>query len=255
MVPSRAVSARGCDRTVTASNETTQSTTSLLFLADLRRVLAEDGCPLCHLRRQADERYLRSVLREGAMDAGLLDRLLSSGGFCREHTWRLVRLEEKEEHDALTNVIILQPLVEAALEELAALSERRRRGERGEKRRRRVVAACPACEARRQLEVIFASELTQALTLPDIAERFRSRRQGLCRDHFRQAWAAAADAEVRQLLREAQVAQVETLRTDLSEYVRKHKHQYRDEPAGREQDSHRRAAELLAGLPDDECTI
>jgi hypothetical protein len=220
---------------------------SLLFLADLRRALAREGCPLCLLRRQADERYLRSLLREGAMDAGLLDRLLLSGGFCREHAWALQRLEEREEHDALTTVIIMQPLLEDALRGTVSLGE----GKVAKKRRERSRAAmCPACHSRSRLETIFAEELSRALVLDDIAGLFRSRRQGLCLQHFRSAWHGAVSPEAQALLRDVQLTQMKRLRDDLAEYVRKHKHQFRDEPRGEEQGSATRGVEMLSGLPD-----
>ncbi len=62
---------------------------SYLARAELSRALSE-GCPVCVLEAEALRRFRFWFLNEYYGEAAWIDRLRSSVGFCREHTWMLV---------------------------------------------------------------------------------------------------------------------------------------------------------------------
>jgi hypothetical protein len=202
---------------------------------------------LCHLAAEADERYLQSVLREGGTDAGLLHRLLDSGGFCKEHVWALVRLEQRDEHDGLTTASLIRPFLENARDDLAALPSAR---ERREHHKRGPVATCPACSARAQMARIHAHELGAVLARPDVAEKLSSRAQGLCLPHFRAVWDTLTAPATRELLRTVQLRQLKQATHTVDEYMRKHNHIFRDEPRAAEWREWAQAVGLLYGAED-----
>jgi hypothetical protein len=62
---------------------------SHLSRAELLRTLSL-GCPVCVLETEATQRFCFWFLNEYYGEAAWVDRLVSSVGFCREHTWMLV---------------------------------------------------------------------------------------------------------------------------------------------------------------------
>ncbi len=53
--------------------------------------LGEKACPVCHICKDAVDRYLNGLLYEQVNDPGLRQSLIRSKGFCRQHAWALTR--------------------------------------------------------------------------------------------------------------------------------------------------------------------
>ncbi|MGO8685166.1 MAG: DUF6062 family protein [Thermoleophilia bacterium] len=218
---------------------------SPLFSADLHRVLAAPDCPFCQLTALDDERYLRSVLREGLRTQELLQRLSAARGFCPEHAWALQRLERETWHDGLSNAFFAHALLEEALQAVEALPPTRPTSTHHQ--REVATAECPACAARARMQEITAAGFCAALADESFARLFAAREQGLCLPHFRLLWREALPAAVRQLLRDVQRRQLQTLLTNLGGYVNKHRSNVTEEMRPDEAASWRRAVEMLAG--------
>jgi hypothetical protein len=218
---------------------------SLLFSADLHRVLAAPGCPFCQLTALDDDRYLRSVLREGLRTQELLQRLSAARGFCPEHAWALQHLEQETWHDGLSNAFFAQALLEEALQTVEALPVAGSTS--AHHHREAALAECPACVARARMQKITAAGFCGALADESFARLFAAREQGLCLPHFRLLWREAMPTTVRQLLRDVQRRQLQALLTSLGGYINKHRSNVTEEMLPDEAASWRRAVEMLAG--------
>lgn len=222
-------------------------TVGLLLKSELRRALQGDGCPLCTLAREDEDRHLHSVLREGLSSASFLNVLTEAGGFCARHAWALQRVEQREWRDGLTNACYERPLLADALSYLDDLSPSGRAARRH--RRTSKAAPCPACVSLQRMREIRASGLGQALQDPALGELFAARRQGLCMPHFRLMWRHDMPDEVRQRLLETQRRQVRELLGGVDQYLRKHNWFVREAMLPDEEESWRWAVALLSGEP------
>lgn len=216
---------------------------SLVFKAELKRVLAAPGCPLCTLSRDDDERYLRSLLREGLSNAGVLERLSLAGGFCGDHAWALQRMEQSVWHDGLTNACFERPLLADALSSLDELPTKRRALKKGSSR----TAECPACAGRTRMKQIRAAGLAEALLDQGIARLFAERKQGLCMPHFRLVWQEDMPIQARESLRESQRGRLSELLDRLDRYLRKHHWNVTEPQLPEEESSWKDAVSMLSG--------
>jgi len=216
---------------------------SPLFAADLGRVLASPGCPLCTLSRADDERYLGSLLQEGLSNVGLLDRLSLAGGFCAEHAWALQRMEQREWHGGLTNACFERPLLAEALAWLDTLPT----APRAIRKASFEVGECPACASRARMERNRAAGLAEALGENRFAHLYAERPEGLCMPHFRFVWREQMPAQVRESLRVAQRRRLQELLERLDRYLWKHKMNVSEPKSPEEVSSWTEAVAMLSG--------
>ena len=217
----------------------------MLFVAELRRVLAAPGCPLCRFEREDDTRSLRSLLREGLASSGMLERLSRAEGFCREHAWALQSLEEQTWHDGLTNASFERVLLADAIASLEELPVSRRGLAR--MRQAKPIAQCPACVSRARMRQIRAARLAEALLDESIVRLVTTRQQGLCMPHFRRVWVEEMPIGARRLLRDLQLNQLRQLLGHVDGYIRKHHWDVAEAQLPEEEASWRNAVALLSG--------
>ena len=218
---------------------------SILFRAEMRRVLLGDVCPLCTLRSEDEIRHLYSLLHEGLSNSSFLERLSRSGGFCAEHAWALQRLEEREWHDGLTNASFERPLLADAIEQLDQLPVSRRAVRRA--RRTNGQSPCPACQGRLSMERIRSASFAEALQDPELAELYGQRKLGLCMPHYRMVWFEEMPDETRRSLSETQRRQLQALLGELDQYLHKHHWHVKEKQLPDEAESWRRAVAVLSG--------
>jgi hypothetical protein len=218
-------------------------TVPLLFAAELKRVLASPGCPLCTFSREDDESYLGSLLQEGLSNVGLLDRLSLAGGFCAEHAWALQRMEQRDWHGGLTNACFERPLLAEALLWLDQLPT----SPRAIKKTSFEVAECPACASRARMDRNRAAGLAEALGEERFADLYAKRRQALCMPHFRLVWRQHMAALVRESLRDAQRSRLQDLVERLDRYLWKHKMNVSEPKSPEEVSSWTEAVAMLSG--------
>ena len=218
------------------------------FSAGLRSKLVSPGCPLCRLARDDDDRCLRTLLREGLSTAGMLDRLVRSGGFCREHAWALQRMEEQGWHDGLTNACYQRVVVAEALASLDAPPSRWWWARSRAKRAMRA-AGCPACAQATRSAEISVSLVAKALADGPTLELFAQRRSSFCLPHYRALSAEELPETTRGLLRELQRDQLQRLVNALDGYIRKHHWNVDGAWFPSEEASWKDAAAILSGEP------
>ncbi len=218
------------------------------------------GCPICRLRHRAERRYLTGFLWENVNDAGIRQKLVRSLGFCHTHAWQLQDMEETRWGDGMGTAIVYDDLARRALRELEALRQNlplaparlslhdrvlgwlsRLQGNHPSDDRngdRHILptglvprAMCRVCEIGAQATARHTSWLIRDCTEEARLEAACAQSDGLCLPHLRTAVALAAQTNpaAAHLLLDVAIARLQTVTTDLSEYVRKHSYQYRDE--------------------------
>ncbi|WP_345461760.1 hypothetical protein [Actinoallomurus oryzae] len=138
--------------------------------ADALRLLETDGCALCRAHDEAEETWLRWFGIEHHGDAGTLELLRSSLGFCPAHTRRLIALGEPP--------VLRQPW-EFVLR--AAVGRTERLITAGEAPS---PARCPVCETAGRRAQAAGALLTASLETSEVSAVLR-RHRGLCYPHLR----------------------------------------------------------------------
>lgn len=219
---------------------------------ELHDALKAGGCPLCRLAHKAGARYLDTLNYEGVNDPGLRQALRAARGLCRDHAWRLARLRGSPLSIAIIYRNIINDLINA-LESREPATIRRSAGRRGLVARLGGTAECPACLVEKEATHRAAETFLAHLEDPEIAGTYEQA-GGLCLPHLRDVLARAGEEQAR-LLQGWQLAIYRGLQGELSEFIRKHDHRFRDEPFGSEADSWKRAMAGLAGEHEVEKTI
>lgn len=218
----------------------------------LENAFREPGCPLCHLRRRSEQRYLFGLLYENVNDGGTRANLVNSMGMCPAHAWALQAIELENWHDGLGTSIIYRDLASRVLSTLVEHLERNPSSD-GDRRARqrdrlgrsgvlgRVLARrlgpptpgvavlkrlsprarCHVCRLMHRLETTSVSRLVGGLAEAEFQSAYAAS-DGLCLPHLRRALAGCEDAGAVRCLVETAAAHLEPLVRDLGEYVRKY---------------------------------
>lgn len=232
-----------------------------LMGASLVRICQEPGCPGCTARRQAEERYIDSILWEGVTDAPFRAKLRRTLGLCPAHAWALQAAEDTQWHDGLGTALIYQDLARQVLEALQGPAAGRTgwRDVVGRLVRqlwppspRQLLARlsprqnCPVCDIGQGAELRFIHTLLAGYQAGEVRAAFQAS-AGLCLGHLRQAL-AQADQAAAAFLVDGAIDRLRHLVDDLAEYERKHAWQFHQEPKGdREQFAWIRAVAFFAG--------
>lgn len=231
---------------------------------EVKGALAQEGCPICRLTAEVVERHLDFMLWERVTDPDLRREVRQARGFCREHTWALVRAGA-----SLGIAILLQDVLQdlcTVLENNASQqtgrARRSRRGLRGlggARPAEDVINAlssqlepqdgqrCPACVQRQMMEDIYLDVLLDNLVGQDnLATAYQSS-DGLCLPHFRYAVHRAHSQEILDALLRTQLTIWHRLVQQLSEVIRKHDYRFQAEAWGEEAGAWLTAIAALVG--------
>lgn len=223
---------------------------------DLRQAFAEPGCALCRLLAQSADSYIDSMLWELVNDPELRLELNRTRGYCREHSWLLVRYGA-----SLGAAIMMKDIIDTLLRvadtgqfEPSSFSLRQlfNPGQPGAGTAKLTAdlaaqGPCPVCVKVQTAEVYYLAALQQHLTGPDGLAPAYQASAGLCLPHFRQVLAQVSQQETFTALVEAQKAVWRRLSGELSEFIRKKDYRFQDEAIGPEGDAWLRAIEAVAG--------
>ena len=218
------------------------------------------GCPVCRLEQQSVERYLDSQFYENVNSPKWRDQLRASLGFCHEHAWLAVN---KRLGDALGFTIIYHDIVNHVLTELTDhnhpvrgskhwSSVLRRVPEQARNMIEKMLYAltprkrCPACEHRDQTTRSIVSVLVEELEKPEMVKALRTS-DGLCFPHLQLALEHVKDVSVCETLLNIHGEKLESLRTELAEFIRKSDYQRIEEGFGKEGDAWLRAISMIVG--------
>jgi hypothetical protein len=213
---------------------------------------------VCRLEQQSVERYLDQHFYENVNSPAWRERLRGSLGFCHEHAWLGVN---QRLGDALGFTIVYHDLINTILSRLDSRPARAPRGplsflgqlpesvrEMIEKALSAVtpLKSCPVCEHREQATDTLLDILAEELRTPELAEALQAS-DGLCLPHLRLALRHLKDAQLCERLLTLQRAKLESLRTELAEFIRKNDYQVIQEGFGEEGDAWLRAVALITG--------
>lgn len=217
----------------------------------------EPGCPVCHLEQRSVERYLDSQFYESVNEPAWRDRLRASLGFCHEHAWLAV---DKRLGDALGFALIYRDVINGILTRLEdgvpyRVSRRsrfvlRRIPEQVRNIVERVLYAltpqkhCPACQHRDEITHITLSALVKELEVPAMADALQGS-DGLCLPHLRLALELVKNVPACERLLAIHREKLESLKAELTEYIRKNDYQFMAEGFGKEGDAWLRAVGLI----------
>ena len=233
-------------------------------MPDLKAALARDGCPICFLSRQAEQRYLRYLVREGPNDSAALTLLAQSLGLCREHAWAMGRLEPELYGGSLATSIICRNLVQEVEARLQGYIERLSSWRTPGWRRllhlpahppppRELVpdGGCRVCQMGESAARAYSAWLLAALSGPQASLREQyGHPASLCLPHLCLALGSVGSETIGAALflaRES-AARLAALDHNLGEYGDKHAWERRSELVGvAEEDSVRQALAFLSG--------
>jgi hypothetical protein len=214
-------------------------------LADL---LGQPGCPLCRLRRDSSDRYLRALLWEGVNDIGLRERLSVGRGFCRRHAHEALAADRAQAGGSLGAAILLGSIARGRLVELRRLPTNRTRRTREAVRTASQPAACPVCEHVATAERMAVDRLLARLS--NVRWREALAASELCLDDLLRTWAVATDGRHAQWpdVAAVQVQRIARLVERLDSFAHHSSHDRRHLLTETERTAADDAAALLGGM-------
>ena len=164
------------------------------FVGELQMACQSEGCPVCRVLTQYEQRYWEGLLYEQVNDGGVRAALRAARGFCAVHTQAFAMLPGAPFAGAIITTDLLTTLLQLTQEgrrtsvpiwqqwlpwhmvaQKTALA-----------RRLRPRRPCPACEHMAQLAGQVVATLVRALEQEQFARAFNSS-DGLCLPHMMQA--------------------------------------------------------------------
>jgi hypothetical protein len=217
----------------------------------------EPGCPVCRLEQRAVERYLDNHFYENVNSPRWRDQLRASHGFCHEHAWLTVN---QRLGDALGFSIIYQDILNSVLSRLneagsPAPASRRQTSPKPLPVRELIEKMlfaftprkrCPACEHLDEATRNILSALIEDLDVADLTEALQAS-EGLCLPHLRLALGSIKDGSTCEKLLAIHREKLESLKTELGEFIRKNDYQAIKEGFGKEGDAWLRAVSMIMG--------
>ena len=204
-------------------------------IPDLVEACHKPGCPICRLEQGAVERYLKDLFETRYHETDIRTLLRVVKGFCKEHSWLANELGLGSTFGA---VIIYHDLLWTALDDIkkfnSSLSSKRSFStvERILLRLgfRRVTATssdvpsrCPACIEQGAAAHAALGVLASGLKDDTFLVAFRES-TGLCLPHLHQALALPPDAETVQALVSISNEKLETLRKQVTAFIRENEY-------------------------------
>jgi hypothetical protein len=221
----------------------------------LRDALAEPGCAICRIVLEASERMLAGLFHEFVNDPTTRAWLQAAGGFCNLHAWMAIQMPGTESGLGTIYETILDSLLirfdecRSAIEnraESGGLMKLRRNFRNNVPRLSQRTGQCQICVRAGEAEGTTLHELLTWFDDDELRAAF-DQSFGLCVLHLDLAISRFAEHQNLLPLIEAERQKCERLRAELKEFLRKLDYRHSGEPRGDEQDSWRRAVELLAG--------
>ncbi len=233
---------------------------------DLLEAFQQTGCPVCWLVQRDVERSLAHFFYESVNDPDIRARLRKSLGFCRTHAWLSVNARVG---DALGIAIIYQDILTNLLRDLPseALPEApedvrtdpkiydrllRRTPFRLKKLVDLALKAltprqrCPGCEQEEISTRLAIETLVKSLRKTGFIHGLKAS-GGLCIPHLKLALKQVHDPSAYTVLLEISRENLDALRAELAEFIRKNDYRFREEPVGPEGNSWKRAVARVVG--------
>ena len=241
-----------------------------IFAAELKHAIGREGCPLCRIVGEAEDRYLFFFIHEHMNSLATHEMLAQGGRLCHRHSWLVIDRATRETgllgtavfYDHLTRLLAddLRRALEASrgkpglLDRLPLRVLRRKKPDggckkaEGEHKKADGVSPefCWICRSLAGTEDIFLRYLCQYLEDNAGLKDAYAESDGLCIPHLKAAFASASPA-VGSFLLDKAVSDLERLESQLQEYQRKNDYRFRHEPWGDEKASPERMVRLSVG--------
>jgi hypothetical protein len=220
---------------------------------DLRAALAKEGCPLCRLVREGEERWLWQLLYEFSGDPAIREELDRASGLCHAHAHLLIKVvEERELVSGDTVARIYETVVRHYRRRLEALPRTKGRGHRGSRASRAGQGGgerCPLCLRREELELREARLLLGVLEDGEWRASYRAS-DGLCNPHLLLALEEAGP-HLQGFLIADHIVRLKRLEQELAELQRKQRYDVAEPITPEEARSWREAIWRFTGMEYD----
>lgn len=248
-----------------------------MIYINLKSAFKKEGCPVCRLIKEQEDRYFFNLLYENVNDGPTRERIIDSMGLCPNHAWALQARELEEWNDGLGTAIIYEDLTGRIINDFSGylgpikmhlLKSRGSLNEKEEKEKSHHLLAklikkekpaealadrvskkkeCHICKSLKQSEDAYLEWLVNGLEKKEFREAYLNS-DGLCLPHLRQVLKITKDKYHAYLLVEKAEKYLKSLDKNLKEYIRKHAWDFRLEPKyASEQASWIRAVAFFAG--------
>jgi len=214
----------------------------------LRGALEQEGCSICHLLREGEERWLWHLIYEFTGDPGIRAKLDRAFGLCHEHAYLLVKVVEERELISGDGVArVYETIVKDYLQQLQEVATELLRGHPAKVRSALQGAECPLCALNREMERIKIHTLLEALEHGEWQAEYH-RSAGLCNRHLLLALEESRDRRLGEFLLEDHL---ERLVHGLQELQRKQRYDVEEPLTLEEARSWREAIWRFTGMKYD----
>ena len=199
----------------------------------LKEAFSKDGCPICRLLREFEEKTLATILYEHSNDPGVIAEFKKSLGLCPYHAWKLFEVSASNPlYDPLGVAVIYERMLAHYLE-----------GGEGAKE-----GECPICALVEEKERVIVESVVDRID--EILEHYRDSPAVLCRRHYERVLEGldAKAPEKGEELREIHQEKLREIHELLRGFIRKSSYTY-DGPEDKEVRAVRSSILALKGEP------
>jgi hypothetical protein len=242
------------------------------FANKFEQAVKVSGCPLCHMRQQAEAKYIHALIMEHINDPTSRVLIINSLGYCPTHTWKIAEVEKKQDGESLGTSTIYEHLIQVIVQRLEKLRgypkslgrnnpllqqvNKYLPGQSLPSASLRTDKPCRVCQMAAESDDSYVRWLLEGLADPDNDETRRLYQQSnrLCFDHLRQCLdrAVPASAAGLEFLLEDAIATLKTLDSDMRAHIAKYDFDKNAPRSEGEQFSWLRAVYFLAGRREGE---
>lgn len=217
----------------------------------LREALRREGCAICRLVREGEERWIWQVLYEFTGDPGVRAKFDRAFGLCHEHAYLLVKVVEERELISGDGVArVYETIVRGYRQQLQEAATELLRGHPARVRSTLQGTACPLCALSREAERRTIHTLLESLADSSWQAEYR-RSAGLCNRHLLLALQEARNQHLQEFLLEDHLRRLERLAHQLSELQRKQRYDVEEPLTLEEARSWREAIWRFTGMEFD----
>lgn len=219
------------------------------FYQELREMLQQSGCPICHVGRKVARSQIDALLYDSVTDRDSRAKLAASMGFCSAHSRELLTFSGERLGATIIEWALLRE-AQRRLQRTAPVAgpslRQRLRGQPAAGSGLTAAEPCPVCANQATQEARSLRELLEHL-VGDLDAPLRAA-GGLCWPHLDRAISAASDPRVHSTLVSLHTEVWQVLIDHMGEFIRKRDYRFNDEtPSDDETAAVERAIEALTG--------
>ncbi len=218
------------------------------FYQELREMLQQPGCPICHVGRKVARSQIDALLYDSVTDRDSRDKLTASMGFCSAHSRDLLTFSGERLGATIIEWALLREAQRRLQRTSPAAGASLRQRLRGKPAAPALAAneRCPVCANQAELEARSLRELLEHL-VGDLDAPLAAA-GGLCWPHLDQAISATGDPRVHAALVSLHTEVWQALIDQMAEFIRKRDYRFSNEaPTDEEAAAVEWAIEALTG--------